>query len=130
MLGMGIDFGTSNSSVALFDGREIRYASVDEASELAHVMPTALYLDRRRSGTIGQAAIDAYLRENTGRLVELRREEVGIIEITVAGGEQIQGPLADGGAITEAFPVHAFTDLGLPGRLFRPEGAWFWICAG
>jgi len=124
MLGVGIDFGTSNSSAALFDGRELRYVSVDEASELSQVMPTALYLDRERSGTIGQAAIDTYLRENTGRLIELRKEEVGSIEITVAGGEQIQGPLADGGAITETFAVHAFTDLDLPGRLFRSLKRW------
>jgi hypothetical chaperone protein len=124
MLGVGIDFGTSNSSVALFDGHELRYVSVDDASELSQVMPTALYLDRSRSGTIGQAAIDAYLRENTGRLIELRKEEVGTIEITVAGGENIRGAWADGGAITDTFAVHAFTDVDLPGRLFRSLKRW------
>ena len=119
MLGLGIDFGTSNSSVACFDGETLALLPLDPAAEAPQVTPTALYLDRERRGRVGQQAIDTYLRENAGRSVTLSREEIGQIEITTSGGELIQGPKEDGGAITTPVRVHAFTDRELPGRLFR-----------
>ncbi len=32
MLGIGIDFGTSNSSVALYDGEKLRYVELEPSS--------------------------------------------------------------------------------------------------
>jgi hypothetical chaperone protein len=122
VVGIGIDFGTSNSSVALFDGRDVRYVRVDDVAPSPEVMPTALYLDRARRSTVGQAAIDRYLRDNAGRVVRLRRQEVGTIEITVAGTDQTRGG-ADG-AISGVHRVHALADLEMPGRLFRSLKRW------
>jgi hypothetical chaperone protein len=123
VVGIGIDFGTSNSSVAIFDGRDLCYVQVDDAAASPEVMPTALYLDRARRPAVGQAAIERYLRDNAGRVVRLRRQEVGLIEITVAGTDQTRGG-ADGGAISDVHPVHAFADLDMPGRLFRSLKRW------
>ena len=124
MLGIGIDFGTSNSSVAIFDGTELRYVDLEPESAAPEVMPTALYLDRQLSAEVGRSAIDAYMRDNAGRLIELRAEEVGEILITVAGTDNTQGSADDGGAITSAAHVHAFTDQDMPGRLFRSVKRW------
>ena len=87
MMGAGIDFGTSNSSVAIFDGERVVGVRV-EAGPPHEVMPTALYLDRDRHAEIGTAAIEAYVRENAGRSVNLVSEVVGEIEMTFAGTDQ------------------------------------------
>ncbi len=105
MAGLGIDFGTTNSSVVLFDGQRF--------TQIVGVMPSALYLDREFQADIGQPAIDRYLRENTDRVVELTAEEVGEVVFTVAGGEDIQGHKDDGGAVTTSVLVHAWTDADL-----------------
>ena len=123
MLGIGIDFGTSNSSVALFDGNELRYAQLEPDIGPSEVMPTALYLDREFASTVGREAIERYVRENAGRTIELTREEVGEIEITVAGTDRTVG-LDDGGSISQEVRVHALTDADMPGRLFRSVKRW------
>lgn len=122
LLGIGIDFGTTNSSVALYDGERVRYLRL-EPVESGEVMPTALYLSRDRQAEVGRAAIDRYTRDNTGRTVQLTAEEVGAITVTVAGTDQSVG-LDDGGSITRSFEVHAWTDQDLPGRLFRSVKRW------
>jgi hypothetical chaperone protein len=122
MLGVGIDYGTSNSSVAAFDGETLRMLEIDAGAASREVMPTALYLDRKLAGTVGQAAIDRYIRENAGRRVTLEREQVGQIEIHVASTDESQYLGGDG--ISFEAQVHAFTDQGLPGRLFRGVKRW------
>ena len=96
--GIGIDFGTTNSSVALYDGKRLRYLRL-EPVDGGEVMPTALYLSRDRQAAVGRAAIDRYTRDNAGRTVRLSAEEVGAITVTVAGTDQSVG-LDDGGSIT------------------------------
>ncbi|MCZ6782022.1 MAG: Hsp70 family protein [Proteobacteria bacterium] len=123
MLGIGIDFGTSNSSVAFFDGEALRYVDLEPDDEPREVMPTALYLDRSFASTVGSPAIARYVHDNAGRTVQLTREEVGEIEITVAGTDKTAG-LGDGGAITQEVRVHALTDADMPGRLFRSIKRW------
>lgn len=123
MVGIGIDFGTSNSSLATFDGRALRYLAL-EPHPPREVMPTALYLNRRRQGEVGRAAIAAYIRDNAGRTVRLRPEHIGQIEITVAGTDSTKGPEETGGGLSEWGQVHAFADRELPGRLFRSIKRW------
>lgn len=122
--GIGIDFGTTNSTVALYDGEHVRYLPL-EPGDGGDVMPTALYLSRERQAAVGRAAIDRYTSENAGRTVRLAAEEVGVISMTVAGTESTDTNIeADGGAITNTFGVHAWTDQELPGRLFRSVKRW------
>jgi hypothetical chaperone protein len=122
VLGIGIDFGTTNSTVAVYDGERVTYLPL-EPVEGGEVMPTALYLSRDRRAEVGRAAIDRYTSDNIGRTVQLTAEEVGAITVTVAGTDQSVG-LDDGGAITHTFEVHAWTDQELPGRLFRSVKRW------
>ena len=124
VVGIGIDFGTSNSSVALYDGERLHYLDLGGLPDAPEVMPTALYLNRELQPEIGLRAIEQYLREYSGRSIELTREEVGTIEVMVAGTDGTSGPKELGGALTEIFGVHAYTDKGLPGRLFRGVKRW------
>ncbi len=120
-VGIGIDFGTSNSSAALFDGEQVTCMHVEPVGDDPEVMPTALYLTRQRGSAIGCRAIESYVRENVGRQVELSREKVGEIEITVAATSDTHG--ADG-SLTDTSSVYALTDQAMPGRLFRGVKRW------
>jgi len=108
-LAMGIDFGTSNSSVALYDGR--RALGVRFPTDNGSVVPTALYIRRQRSvPRVGQMAINTYLRDNEGRLVALTREHLGELDLT--------------SEMTFTFQIHGLTDKAMPGRLLRSLKRW------
>jgi hypothetical chaperone protein len=68
MIGVGVDFGTSNSTVAWFDGRQLRFVGIETNSP---ILPTAIHLSKEYEGTTGAAAIERYVQENTARLVHL-----------------------------------------------------------
>ena len=122
MLGIGIDYGTSNCAVAVYDGETVRHVHLEAERASPEIMPSALYLEREGGFEVGQAAIDAYVADNAGRTVRLSAERVGEISVTVAGTESTAG--CDDGAITDEFEVHAFTDQEMPGRLFRGVKRW------
>jgi hypothetical chaperone protein len=113
-LGIGLDFGTSNSAAAWFDGEQLHTVPLEGQSP---VLPTAIHLDRSYLALTGQAAIEQYISENRGRRVELVAEVIGEAASSIGGnntGEDISrletrrhvifGPLVD---------------RGLPGRLFQ-----------
>jgi hypothetical chaperone protein len=68
MIGVGVDFGTSNSTVAWFDGRQLRFVEIETNSP---ILPAAIHLSKEYEGTTGAAAIERYVQENTARLVHL-----------------------------------------------------------
>ena len=70
-LGIGIDFGTSNSAAAVFDGEQVQLVRLESYDD---IMPSATYIDRDLQSMTGQAAIDQYIGDNTGRTVELKKE--------------------------------------------------------
>ena len=109
--GIGIDFGTSNSAAAIFDGEHVRLVQL---SELNPIMPSANYIDRDFASTIGQLAIDDYISDNQGRKVELSVEVIG--EARTSAGTA-DGPASE--SETSKVYGQAFNDASLPGRLFR-----------
>ena len=112
MLGIGLDFGTTNSSLAIYDGESLSYIGIDRSAPSPYVMPTALYLDRDFVSTIGTDAITQYLHENEGRRIRLSREELGEVEISY--GELGMHQVA----------VHANVDRDMPGMLFHGLKRW------
>ncbi|MEP7312552.1 MAG: Hsp70 family protein [Pseudomonadota bacterium] len=113
MIGIGLDFGTSNSTAAWFDGERLHYVELERSGP---VLPTAIHLDRNFAALTGSDAIERYVEENRGRRVELVAEVIGAAAGSITGNETgdhigeletrrhlIYGPL---------------TDRGLPGRLF------------
>jgi len=112
--GVGLDFGTSNSTAAWFDGRELHYVRIERDGP---ILPTAIHLDPQFSARTGQAAIEQYVEENRGRLVELAVEIIGEASGSLGGGD-----LADDNPYltTSRNPIYGqLTDRGLKGRLFH-----------
>ncbi|MBW2623405.1 MAG: Hsp70 family protein, partial [Deltaproteobacteria bacterium] len=82
MIGVGLDFGTTNSTIAVFDGQKVSYLEIDPLSLTPSVMTSALYFDRSFSTTIGAGAIQKYLSENEGRRVRLVKEVLGEVKVS------------------------------------------------
>jgi hypothetical chaperone protein len=113
-LGIGIDFGTSNSAAAVFDGEQVTLIKLAAPDS---VMPSANYIDKAFQSSIGQLAIDDYILGNTGRKVELSLELLGEARSGTGGGENAMG--GPGESDTANVYGQAFNDSSLPGRLFR-----------
>ncbi len=107
MRSIGIDFGTSNSSIAVFDGARARLLPIDPLSRDPRVMRSLLYIRRGGDVLAGQQALDVYRQENTGREVKLERVWIGEVELTYA---EIGTFIRD---------VYALVDTNAPGRLFQ-----------
>ena len=110
-IGIGIDFGTSNSVAAIYDGEQTYLVPLDDSNA---VMPTASYVKRDFTISVGQKAIDDFIFDNQGRRVELSAECLGEERMSAGG---LEGP-ADESETSKVFG-QAINDMGLPGRLFR-----------
>jgi len=104
---VGIDFGTTNSGVGLFDGERLRILPLDPEAKEAGVIRTLLYLTRDGQVYVGQTAIDTYYEQNIGRARRLVKEVVGEIMVVAA---EIPPHLRQ---------VHIMVDELTPGRLFQ-----------
>jgi hypothetical chaperone protein len=106
MLSIGIDFGTTNSSVAVFDGGKLRLVDLDPAAPDPRVMRSLLYITRGGEVVAGQRALEMYTEQNTGREVRLERRLIGEIDMT----------FSDMSIHRHVFGV---VDVNAPGRLFQ-----------
>ena len=113
-LGIGIDFGTSNSAAAVFDGEQVMLVQLAVPES---IMPSANYIDRQYVSAIGQKAINDYIAGNRGRKVELSAELLGEARMGTGGGESAMGGLGE--SDTAKVYGQSFNDGSLPGRLFR-----------
>ena len=113
--GIGLDFGTSNSAAACFDGERVVMIELDHRAE---VMPTAVHLNRELQAKTGRSAIAQYVDENRDRVVELTPEVVAHSSLLTAEAAN-EDPFAKPEVSTSAVYGAAVIDRGLPGRLFR-----------
>jgi hypothetical chaperone protein len=113
---IGLDFGTTNSGAAVFDGGQVHVFPLDRSagrsgrSPAGHdptVMRSTLYITREHEVFVGREAIDAYYRQNVGRPSKMVRQYVGEIEMTFA---EIGTFVRD---------VYVMVDELTPGRLLR-----------
>lgn len=100
---IGMDFGTTNSGMSVYDGHQLRFIPLEADSTVAR---TALYLTNDRQVSIGRAAIDAYYQQNLNR--PARYESVRVGEITLTFAE----------VGTFVRDVYIERDIFAPGRLF------------
>lgn len=113
-LGIGIDFGTTNSAAAVFDGERLELVRLEQ---LDSIMPSATYIDAELQTDTGQLAINRYIEDNTGRTVELVPEIISESSQFVEHDDE-ENPVAVE-TVTQQFYGQPLTDSGLPGRLFR-----------
>jgi hypothetical chaperone protein len=114
---LGIDFGTTNTSAAVYDGKDLHYIALDPQNISATNLRSMIYVDGKHRVRLGVDAAQTFLSEDTGRPVVLEEKVVGTIENTVASqgfetGEQ-------GGPITIIYDVHVNQDVGIRGRLLQ-----------
>lgn len=114
---IGLDFGTTNSGAAVYDGQRVRVFALDPASRYPTVMRSTLYITRDHEVRIGQEAIDTYYRENIGRPSRMIQQHVGEIEITTGDVGSVKGyPV---GPSTIVRDVYVMVDELTPGRLLH-----------
>jgi hypothetical chaperone protein len=101
----GLDFGTSNTSLAVWDGSRSTVLPLDPLAGAA--MPTVLYVRRDGSNSVGRPAIEAYLEDNRTR-GPIKREfkSLGV-------------RLASSNPFQKSVEAHILTDVASPGRLFQ-----------
>src|SRR5436190_13143089 len=104
-LRFGLDFGTSNTSLAVWDGSRSDVLPLDPLAGAA--MPTVLYVRRDGSPAVGRPAIEMYLADNRSR-GPIKREFVSL-GVKLESSNKFQKPVE----------AHIWTDVNSPGRLFQ-----------
>ena len=113
-VGIGVDFGTSNSAAAIFDGEQVALARLEAHDD---IMPSATYIDRDLQTRTGRKAVERYIADNTSRKVELVPEVIGKAMLAVGNaGADSRNP---GDALTVDVYGDPAVDVGMQGRLFR-----------
>ena len=101
---VGMDFGTTNSGMAVYDGQTLNVLPLDPANANPRVARTALYVVNDQTVAIGRDAINRYLDENIGRAVRLQKVWMG--EVDVRGGD-----------MHYVQDLYVWIDIFSPGRL-------------
>jgi hypothetical chaperone protein len=105
-LRVGLDFGTSNSAVAVADGDGVRLLPIDPIG--GDTMPTVLYVRRDGTSQIGHPAIQSFLADNRAR-GPVRREFKPLgVRMVSSNPRQATG-----------VDVIILADASSPGRLFQ-----------
>lgn len=120
----GLDFGTTNSSVAVSDGAQTRVLELDEHNDPATSLPSLLYITRDGDHIVGRAAANAFIERNVDREVRLEQVDLGVAIEGYVGAEpdksesyrpvQLHEP-----QVTEGVRVRATVEVNAPGRLFQ-----------
>ena len=77
---VGIDFGTSNSGVAFYDGHEVHLLPLDQTNVSPEVVKSILYITRDFKPFIGQEAISLYYKNNINRPRRFVKQRAGELE--------------------------------------------------
>ncbi len=115
MIGVGIDFGTSNSAAAWYDGQRVHLVQLEQDDT---IMPTATHLNRELVTRTGREAVLQYITENQDRIVELTPEVIARSAMVVADA-LADDPQSEAEIATSSVYGQPWVDRGMPGRLFR-----------
>jgi hypothetical chaperone protein len=105
-LKVGIDFGTSNSGVAVYDGQRVKLLPIDRQNVLPEVVKTVLYVTRDYKCSIGQEAVALYYRDNVNRQRRFVKQWAGEIDYFGADMSYVRD-------------VFVYVDELKPGRLLQ-----------
>jgi len=102
---VGMDFGTTNSGMAVYDGENVTIIPLDPSNGNTRVAPTALYIMNDQTVHVGRTAVDQYFNQNIGRASKMQRVWVGEIEIIAS-------------EVYYVTDTYVWTDVLSPGRIF------------
>src|SRR4026209_564465 len=103
---VGIDFGTSNSGVAVYDGTRVKLLPVDPKNILPEVIKSVLYVTRDYRSSIGQEAVETYYRDNVNRQRRYVKQWAGEIDYRGADMHYV-------------LDIYVYVDELKPGRLLQ-----------
>ena len=103
---VGIDFGTSNSGVAVYDGQRVQLLPVDPKNVIPEVIKTVLYVTRDYRTSIGQEAVENYYRDNVNRQRRYVKQWAGEIDVYGADMHYVRD-------------IFVYVDELKPGRLLQ-----------
>src|SRR5512141_2602921 len=105
-LKVGIDFGTSNSGVAVYDGQHVKLLPVDPKNVLPEVIKTVLYITKDYRTYLGQEAVETYYRDNVNRQRRYVKQWAGEIDYRGADMHYVRD-------------IFVYVDELKPGRLLQ-----------
>src|SRR4030042_3699718 len=105
-LNVGIDFGTSNSGVAIYKGDLIHVLPIDSNNLVPEVVKTILYITRDYRHLIGQEAVELYYKQNINRRRRFVKKWTGEIDYHGADMHYVRD-------------VYVYVDELQPGRLMQ-----------
>ncbi len=105
-LNVGIDFGTSNSGVAIYKGDRIHVLPIDSKNLVPEVVKTILYITRDYRHLIGQEAVELYYKQNINRQRRFVKKWTGEIDYHGADMHYVRD-------------VYVYVDELQPGRLMQ-----------
>jgi hypothetical chaperone protein len=103
---VGLDFGTSNSGIAVYKGQQVHLLPVDPKNVIPEVIKTVLYITREYRALIGQEAVEHYYRDNVNRQRRFVKQWAG--EIDVRGADMFY-----------VRDIYVYVDELKPGRLLQ-----------
>jgi hypothetical chaperone protein len=108
---VGLDFGTSNSAVGIFQNDKLQLFQLDAANINPYVLPSYTYITRDQQVFVGVQAVEKFLEQETGRRPHWEKQNLGVIELTVASD------VSD--AITYFDDIQVEVDVAAQGRLLQ-----------
>jgi hypothetical chaperone protein len=105
---VGLDFGTTNSSAAVFRNGQVKLLRLDPINTSPSIMRSTLFITREGVPFIGREAIQRFTEANVGREINYQWRYIGETEITL---EDDAAPLRQA--------LFAVVDANEPGRLFQ-----------
>ena len=104
MIGVGLDFGTSNSAAAWFDGKKVHLVQLEKGDA---IMPTATHLDRDLATAAADEGweVQTMVTDHPGHEVGLATQAVRDgwpVGLAAGGGGTVAGGSGAGGGATGA----------------------------
>lgn len=109
---IGIDFGTTHTSAAFYDGKQIHAIALDEENANPNLLRSMIYITREQHHFLGLEAVRTFLEHDTGRPVIYQEKMVGTITYTVASLDTDENATIIQDTIID-------DDIGAQGRLLQ-----------
>lgn len=107
---IGVDFGTTNTSAAVYNGKDVKFIPLDSNNASPHILRSMIYIDREQNHKLGMDAVATFLAEDTGRPAIYEEKYVGTIEATFSSNTD---------PITVVWDAVVDEDVGRRGRLLQ-----------